>query len=439
MNIAKELNGGIVLHKNGDVIQKRWAYMISRAIAETAGVEMTFGDVRPRRRVAKIALKDDKKLTGGDWKITIADQNITFAAGSYYGYSAIERFLRSEDGQAFYALENGYTAEGNYKTSLTALEQSTRYAYDKRGECRVMFYNVLFGHYGFRKKEDGKPLRDVPTPKRNPLQAEMVKQYMPDVIGCQEFNGTKRGDFVEYGPAIATHPHGDLGALFAKLGYKETCPRDVGYHPYYNNTPLFYNTKTTKLIKSEYFWYKDQIDDENRNNCGAGDCASKSITWGVFETKATGKRYIVLSTHMCTRSNGVRGLQAIEAVDLIKKLVAKYDCPAFLGGDFNGLMQHANYIYFTSEGVNYTDVALNGVAKEFASTARTHHTYPLYNKELDMEFVAPDDNTGENTNNIDHIMMTNADNVKVNVYGVVIDECSMSGSDHYPIFADFDL
>ena len=36
-------------------------------------------------------------------------------------------------------------------------------------------------------------------------------------------------------------------------------------------------------------------------------------------------------------------------------------------------------------------------------------------------------------------MMTNADNVEVNVYGVVVDHCSQSGSDHYPIFADFNL
>ena len=53
--------------------------------------------------------------------------------------------------------------------------------------------------------------------------------------------------------------------------------------------------------------------------------------------------------------------------------------------------------------------------------------------------IDPADNTGESLEVIDHIMMTNSDNVEVNVYGVVVDECSMAGSDHYPIFADINL
>ena len=443
MNTAKAFNGSVVLYKDGNLVQKQMAYRISQSIKEKTGMEVTFGTTKPRTRAVKLALKEDKLMPKSDWKIEVKGNSVVFAAGSYYGFTAIERFLKTDAADAFYALEDGYTVGGDYKDYLGQFEASDRYAYDRRGECRIMFYNVLFGHYGFRKKPDGKPLRDVPTDKRNPLQAEMVKQYLPDVLGCQEFNASKRGDFVASATSntlgISSNPDASLDELLKKVGYKETIPRDVGVHPFYNNTPLFYNPKTTKLIKSEYFWYKDQIDDENRNNCSVGDCASKAITWGVFETKATGKRYIVLSTHMCTRSNGVRGLQAIEAVDLIKRLTEKYQCPAFLGGDYNGLPKHANYVYFTSEGVNYTDVALNGVAKEFASITRTHHTYPLYNPELDLELVAPDDNTCESLECIDHIMMTNADNVEVNVYGVVVDHCSQSGSDHYPIFADFNL
>ena len=416
------------------------AYRISCAITEATGVEVTFATEKPKRNAVKLVLKDDKALTGGNFKIAVKGNVVTFSAGSYYGYVSIARFLKTDAAQPVYDLEDGYVFEDNYKNYLGQYEASNVYAYDKRGECRVMFYNVLFGHYGFRKKEDGKPLRDVPTDKRNPLQAEMVKQYQPDVIGCQEFDRTKRGDFISStGLAMKENPDANLGGLLAKIGYKETLPRDVGVHPYYNNTPLFYNTKTTKLIKSEYFWYEHQVDEENQNNCGAMDCASKAATWGLFEDKKTGKRYIVISTHMCTRSNGVRGLQAIEIVDLISSLVEKYNVPVFFGGDFNGLPNHANYVYFVSDKANYTDIALNGVAKEFASVTRTHHTYPLYFKDLDLELTDPNDNTGESLTCIDHIMMINGDKVDVNVYGVVVDECSMSGSDHYPIFADVNL
>ena len=427
--ISKLLKNAAVYYEPGNLMGRRMAYRIASLLSERVGSKIPFS-WEMRECAAKILLCDDPTLSGGAWKIEVAGNTVTLRAATYYGYTGILKFLAGDGAGGLYALTDGYVATGDYLDfPLGEFERSTKYAYDKKGNQRIMFYNVLW---------------ERPRPAlRNPLAAEMVRQYLPDVLGCQEFNASKRGDFVASATTntlgIASNPDASLDELLKKVGYKETIPRDVGVHPFYNNTPLFYNPKTTKLIKSEYFWYKDQIDDENRNNCGVGDCASKAITWGVFETKATGKRYIVLSTHMCTRSNGVRGLQAIEAVDLIKRLTEKYQCPAFLGGDYNGLPKHANYVYFTSEGVNYTDVALNGVAKEFASITRTHHTYPLYNPELDLELVAPDDNTCESLECIDHIMMTNADNVEVNVYGVVVDHCSQSGSDHYPIFADFNL
>ena len=405
-----------VEYDRNNLIERQTAYIIRRAFSRALGEELGF-DRESRDGETVVRLCYDGKLKKGSWRLSVEQGRISCFASSYYGYLGIAEYIESGNAIA--------DAEGSYLDFIDELGGSTRYAYDKRGELRLMFYNVLFY----------RPAPDL----RNILNAEVVDQYRPDVLGCQEFNGTKRGDFIEYGPAIATHPHADLSALLAKIGYKETLPRDVGVHPFYNNTPLFYNTKTTKLIKSAYFWYKNQIDDENRNNCGWGDCASKSATWGVFEDKKSGKRYIVISTHMCTRSDGVRGLQAIEIVDFIKELVAKYNCPVFLGGDYNGLPRHANYRYFVSDKANYIDVALNGVAKEYASTMRTHHTYPLYNKELDIELIDPNDNTNEAEEYIDHIMMTNSDNVKINVYGVVVDECSMSGSDHYPIFADFDF
>ena len=432
-NVSKLFEGSAVLYKSGNFIQKRMAYKISTVITRMTGIEVPFGKVLPKRTAAKLVMKDDKALTRGDWKISVVGKIATFSAGSYYGYNGIAQFLESDAAEDFYALTDGYVKTGNYTDTvdLEPLKASDRFAYDKHGECRVMFYNVLFGSTtGTRKTPEGRTIRDVPPSDRNALQAEMIKQYMPDVLGCQEFNVTKRGDHND--------AYGNLVALIGKYGYKETCPRDVKVHPYYNNTPLFYNTKTTRLIKSEYYWYTVHVDAENQNNCSPMDCGSKALTWGVFETKATGKRYIVVSTHMATRSNGVRGVQAIEAVNVITKLVETYNAPVFFGGDYNGNLQSANYTYF-KETAQYEDLALNGSASDFVSTTATHHTYPLMDNELG--FMVPDanDNTREGLNCIDHIMLTNGDNVKVGVYGVVVDECSMASSDHYPIFVDVTL
>ena len=434
MTISNLFEGSAVLYKSGNFIQKRMAYRIGCVITERTGIEVGFGKKLPKRLAAKLVMKDDKKLTKGDWKITVVGKTATFAAGSYYGYTGIAQFLSTEAADDFYALPDGYEKCGNYTDTvdLEPLKASNRYAYDKQGECRVMFYNVLFGNAtGTRKTPEGKTEKDVPPPARNALQVEMIKQYLPDVLGCQEFNNSKRG--------LYDGEYNDLAASLAKVGYKETVPRDVGVHCYYNNTPLFYNTKTTKLIKSAYYWYKDHIDEENYHNCSPMDCASKAATWGVFEDKKTGKRYIVVTTHMATRSNGIRGKQAIEIVDVISSLVQKYNAPVFFGGDFNGLPTSANYVYFVSEGVDYADLALNNSATVFASTTATHHRYPRFNAELGFMLPDVEDNTQESLKCIDHIMTTNADNVKVGVYGVVVDECSMSASDHYPIYVDVTL
>lgn len=193
-NVSKAFEGSAVLYKSGNFIQKRMAYKISRVITEATGIEVPFAKALPKRTAAKLVMKDDKTLTKGDWKITVVGKTATFAAGSYYGYYGIAQFLGTDAAEDFYALADGYEKTGNFTDTvdLEPLKASNRYAYDKKGECRLMFYNVLFGHKA--TSWDGTRKFVLPAPDRNALQAEMIKQYMPDVLGCQEFNSTKRGD-----------------------------------------------------------------------------------------------------------------------------------------------------------------------------------------------------------------------------------------------------
>lgn len=423
-------DGAVVLYASGNFIQKRMAYRIACAISEKTRESVTFGKEKLRRSAVNLQLKDDKKLKDGSWRITVKGNRATFSAGSYYGYYGIMQFLSTDAADEFYDLPDGYVKEGSYRDTvdLEPLKSASRYAYDKRGEVRVMFYNVLFGAYTWwRKREDGNPLRDVPPDHRNALQWKMVEQYLPDVMGCQEFDGSKRG--------IYACEYSALDALLEQAGYRESCPRDARLHPFFNNTPLFYNPKTTKCIKSEYYWYENQIDEENAHNCSPMDCASKALTWGVFEDKRTCKRYIVVNTHMATRSNGIRGLQAAEAVALVTSLVEKYNAPVFLGGDFNGDTKSANHICFREAG--YADVAEDALATEFSSNIVPHHVYPCFDPSLG--FMQPDANDFFSNAHVDRIMLPDAEQVRVKVYGVVVDECTMSASDHYPIFADVDL
>ena len=434
--------GGSVVRYDDNFLCRQMAYLLKKTFEEVTGDIVAFDDDAGVREGSPVVLLcDDLSLPQGDWKIEVQGNNIVCRASSYYGYIGISKYIKSEKPQGVLSLEAGYSAGGSYLDHLDELSESSRYAYDKQGEVRAMFYNVLF----YR-----------PAPEiRNILNAEVVKQYVPDILGCQEFNRSKR-DFAG---------ERDLSRLLADIGYAETVSPWVRnaatveeggygldridtvtvdgetYYSYSNCTPLFYNTATTKCIESEYYWFKHQLDWQNEGRCSCRDCSSKSMTWGVFEALDTGKRYIVVSVHMCTASAGVKKLQAIEAVEIFKGLRDKYNCPIFIGGDYNALWNHPNYEYFTSDEVGYLDIGRNGVAELHSSEARTYHRpYPVYCEELDMVLPDEADDTAiDLAGGVDHILLDNGENVKVKVYGVVVDEVAAAGSDHYPIFVDFNL
>ena len=348
-----------------------------------------------------------------------------------------------------------------------------------------MFYNVLFGS----EASSGDVKYSVPPEERDPLQALMISAYLPDVLGCQEFNKTKRGNekdgsgglaelLLELGYAETVDPRVKnaytdqeripntdasltlLGAATGEehLGYVDASSKnkngatEVNYggakYTFYNNTPLFYNTKTTRLIKSEYYWYKNQWDQltgmEHQNS--AMDCGSKSATWGVFESIETGERYVVISTHMCTRSDYVRGLQARELVELIDHLKKTYQCPVLLGGDLNGNIGDANYDYFVSEAVGYRSLQDHKLATVHTSGLRTSHGYPTFDEESGRMTPGENDERkvstvkqDKNQNSIDQILVTGHGSVTFGVFEVVVDDLTLSASDHFPIFTDFSI
>ena len=410
-------------------------------------------------------LNQDDTLENGAFSISVSGNLININAGDYQGFDAAITALTTEynHSDGYYTFRDNMTKTGDYLSYLDKFETSSKYTYDRRGEYRVMFYNVLFGDStGTRLDSNDKPLDDVPANQRNRLQALMIAEYMPDVLGCQEFNWSKRGDSGNY----------DLTKLLAKLGYAETIdpyvdnasnplwnPNNSGhfvsgkpYKTYYNNTPLFYNTKTTNYIEGAYYWYKNQWDLEGiggYHQNTANDCGSKSATWGLFESIETGERYIVISTHMCTRSDYIRGLQAQEIVALISELVATYDVPVFFGGDMNGNIGDSNYDLFVGDAgykslQDYRDPdTKKPIATEFTSPLFAAHGYPMYDRN---DFVmTPGQGSLHNAvqqtdkNSIDQVFLINEDTADIKVFGVIADFCSLRGSDHLPLMVDFSI
>jgi endonuclease/exonuclease/phosphatase family metal-dependent hydrolase len=312
-----------------------------------------------------------------------------------------------------------------------------------------MFYNFLH-HSGSGTRRDTIP-EDIPADRRNVLQQEMIYQYQPDVVAGQELPHSKRRDVGFY----------DIALLLSDISYKETMdprvcniqteiygrggkPFRVGQNTCYtrcNASPLFYNTKTTKCLKTDYYLFEHHFDEDYPHK-SAGEAASKALTWGVFESKKTKERYIVISAHMSWGGGKfILRQQAEEVVALISKLVAKYPYPIFFGGDINGNRGSQNYDHFIEVG--YTDIQDHAVATEFSSKVLPDKGYPCINQELG--FMVPDKvhlryiSDELHKNGIDHIFMPDPSNVDVKVFGVIVDECSLSASDHLPIFADFNL
>lgn len=497
--IGIDLSAFRIVYSASNETQKRMAYSLRDSIALATGGVIEYSTTTTNNKTyadrtlkggtqltvssvvsgSRIYYKTNSTLKNGDFRITTKTYAsimtvIQIEAGSYYGFEGAENYLVTEMKFGISNLtKNNFVFNGNYADWLKGTEETSKYAYNRDNDARVMFLNVLFNS----SATSGNNMVNIPTADRNRLQANMIKQYMPDVLGCQEFNSTKRDgagsdnlvtllENLGYVEAIDSRvknayptnqkiPGTDSLATtgsnagveldgYGTSGAQKVTVNGETYYTYYNNTPLFYNSETTELIEADYYWYKNQWDKRpgQTHSNGAGDCGSKAATWGLFEDIEYGNQYIVITTHMCTRSDYIRGLQAQEMTALIDELTELYNVPVFLGGDMNGTLASSNIKHFLYEK-NYTDAVYGNICEEFTSHLFTAHGYPdMETMDEGVTMLQPGfrENTYFNDNSIDRIFLTNfEEEIAARVFGVISDDYTRSSSDHYPIFIDFDF
>ena len=489
----------LVIVHDGTSLYKRVAYEVRNYIGQATGIYLVIKDEPQTDRTPTITFRSNATLEKGTWKVAVEENTITVMANGYYGFYAAAKYFESEiRSNGYYPFEAEQAQTGDYLSDAVDKMVSNKYAYDKQGENRVMFLNVLFNEQATSGSGANKVTLKVPTTPRNELQAMMIAEYLPDVLGCQEFNKTKRG--------YQNDGAGGLSGLLRKMGYVEAVDPRVknaysageyipgtdasltndytglikgygtsgatwvtyggeSFYTYYNNTPIFYNPQTTDCLRAEYYWYKsqwDKITGATHDN-GSSDCGSKSATWGVFMNKKTGDKYIVISTHMCTRSDYVRELQAAELITLANWLIDTYNCPIFFGGDMNGNLGDSNYDMFVTKadakyqskydvvnteyaGGGFTSLQDDRIATDFTSNLKTNRNYPNYDDTKEM--MTPGSSgvegvttiqAGENKNSIDQIFVKNHSKVDIKIFGIVVDDIVLSSSDHLPIFTDFTI
>lgn len=346
-------------------------------------------------------IEESEALPQGDFEITVSEKSITLAASTYYGFEGIFRYLETAAPNGYYPFRDGFSVKGNYKDHLTKLTQSTKYAYLPAGDVRIMSYNVLWGH------------PDIAA--RNRLQSEMIKQYMPDVLGLQECDFNNR----------LTNEN-NIITLLEALGYRESMNPEMPVYRKYNVSPILYHTATTEVLESDYHIYQNQ-------QLPKGE--TRVLSWAVLRNKANGKNYIVVNTHL-EGGNAVVGLGQVQEIEAqIQRLSQKYSgVPVFLIGDFNFNRSSATYSYIVNTaGYRHT----RDLATDFVSTTKSTHDYPKFDRVHGMMLPVGGigyDNQGQLS--FDNIFLATGE-ADVRVYGCIADECTLSASDHFPIFIDF--
>ena len=203
---------------------------------------------------------------------------------------------------------------------------------------------------------------------------------------------------------------------FTAAGYNYAATESI------NALNIIYNTDTLNLVEHGYhiFTYG------NNSN-------SKGYAWALFEHKQTGERFVSLSTHFWWKSESAspgsdahRENQANESADKCIELANTYNCPVFIGGDFNARTSSQAMKNMISKGM----INAFGTALE-SDDLGSHH--PCGSDGFSRG------SAGTNAQAIDHIFYYNLGDATLNSFRRTQPYFFIKLSDHYPLYVDVTL
>lgn len=246
------------------------------------------------------------------------------------------------------------------------------------------------------------------------------REILPDLAGLQEVS-IRMADLMMDGLYEVKLPGGET----ARYDYVSG-----------GDTPLFYRIDRFKLLESGFFRYDESIPglEGSFNNS-----ETKSYAFGVFEDRMTGKRVALMSTHLWWKSsdpaspeyqkdsNKARAYQIRLASARMDEVMAKYACPGILLGDLNASMTSLCLDAAREEGWQEVhDLAL-GEKDE----TKGHH--PCGGAGFSRG------EPGRFADAIDHILVKNQGEMKINSFRRLRDAWFDPISDHYPLYVDVTL
>lgn len=159
---------------------------------------------------------------------------------------------------------------------------------------------------------------------------------------------------------------------------------------------IFYNTKRFSLVPGtdSTMWLSET---PGKPSTGWDAALPRIVTWGEFQSKATGKKLYVFNTHFDHRGETARAKSAKLILETINKIAG--GMPVVLTGDFNVTEQKKPYKIITNSFMNdaWHTSKLDPVGPEFtyagfevcdSSTHRARIDYIFVNNLLDVNKIA---------------------------------------------------
>ncbi len=223
----------------------------------------------------------------------------------------------------------GGKVDGSYSSDHYPVVAKMKLCYESLGEnsIRIMSYNLRF-------KEPLKRLQEL---------TDVIATVQPDIIGTQE--GTP--DWMQ----LLTD---EYNGVYGHIGVGRDDGKTQGEH-----SAIFYRLDKYSVVDSGTFWLSLTPDVPSKDWESA---CNRICTWAVFESKADGKRFAVLNTHLDHVS--------VEAMTNQAKLVVdkadSFDMPVVITGDFNATPDNEAIRTVVSRG--YVDTCVSAPVTDNSGT-----------------------------------------------------------------------
>jgi endonuclease/exonuclease/phosphatase family metal-dependent hydrolase len=180
-------------------------------------------------------------------------------------------------------------------------------------------------------------------------------------------------------------------------------------------SPLFYNSKKFKALKSGYFWLSETPD---KPGLGWDAACNRICTWLLLETDKKDKQFMVFNTHFDHQGTKARTESAKLILKKIKELNTS-KLPVILTGDFNLTPEQEPIAIITKELKDSRTITKDAPYGPTGTFNGFKFDSPLKDR-IDFIFVN--------------------DKVEVKQYGVLSDSKDLRyPSDHLPVFVNIEL